>query len=88
MLNQPCLRPSVVKPKRRGFVNDIATRVFGPIMKGKGPMTNNQLRELTGKTRCAVNSSMYYTLIPKGLVRKVEKRRGKMVVYDYEWIGK
>lgn len=89
MLSQPCFKarpPIKAVPKR--VVNDVATKVFGPLMRGKGPMTNEQLRALTGKTRCAVNSSMYYVLIPKGLVRKVPRRRGKMIAYDYEWIDK
>ena len=89
MLSQPCFKAPASRAARPvRVVDDIATKVFGPLMRGKGPMTNEQLRALTGKTRCAVNSSMYYTLIPKKRVRKVERRRGKMVVYDYEWVGK
>ena len=54
-----------------GGSHERSSEIFGPIMRGKGPVSMAELAQLSGKTYGAVNNAMRDTLSTRGLVKKL-----------------
>ena len=68
-----------------------AMTVFEPLMKGKGPLSLDEITKLFKgkKSKCAVYNCLRNTLEPKGLVEVgYRPYKGAVELVTYEWVGK
>ena len=88
--------PVPEKPKR-GVVKGVAKprtdamTVFEPLMKGKGPLSLDEITKLFKgkKSKCAVYNCLRNTLEPKGLVEVgYRPYKGAVELVTYEWVDK